>query len=215
MARNKTLKTTLATAFSVLALAAWRAPAAHAAAYHTLHGNPAGAYRIDPNHSVAWFTIGHAGVAVVVGRFDTLSGHYTFDPAKPARDQVAIHIHAASIDTGFPMRDHDLRGPDFLNVREFPNITFTSTRYQPTGRMTGRLYGRLTLHGVTRPVVFRIREIGAGPVTMLPKPWGGYLSGYEASTTIARSAFGVDAYPGMIANTVHLHVNIEGVRTSR
>ncbi|MEB8584440.1 YceI family protein, partial [Acidithiobacillus ferriphilus] len=116
--------------------------------------------------------------------------------------------------TNFPLRDHDLRGPDFFNVREFPNITFVSTRYQSIGKDGGQLFGKLTMHGVTRPVAFHVREIGAGPVPALPKPWGGYLSGYVATTTIQRSDFGMDAYAGMIANRVHLHVNIEGVRTS-
>ncbi len=190
-------------------------PLAHAARYHRLTGSANGTYRIDPNHSLAWFTIGHAGVAVVVGRFDKMSGTYTFNSAAPARDKAAIRIAAASIDTNFAMRDHDLRGPDFFNVREFPVITFRSTRFQPKGAGAGLLYGRLTLHGVTRPVVFHVREIGAGPVAALPKPWGGYLSGYEATTTIRRSAFGMAAYAGMIANRVHLHVNIEGVRTAR
>ncbi len=191
------------------------APIAQAASYHRLTGSPNGTYRIDPNHSLAWFTIGHAGVAVVVGRFDKMSGSYTFNTAQPSRDRVDIRIATSSLNTNFAMRDHDLRGPDFFNAREFPTITFRSTRYQPQGPHAGRLYGRLTLHGVTHPVVFRVREIGAGLVAALPKPWGGYLSGYEATATIRRSAFGMKAYPGMIGNRVHLHVNIEGVRTAR
>ena len=204
----------LRTAILSVALSPSLVSLADAATYHQLDASPAGSYRIDPDHSLAWFTIGHAGVAVVVGRFDKLSGSYTFNPASPAGDKVDIRIPAASINTNFALRDHDLRGPDFFNVREFPNITFVSTRYQPTGKEGGQLYGKLTIHGVTRPVTFQVREIGAGPVPALPKPWGGYLSGYEATTTIQRSDFGMDAYAGMIANTVHLHVNIEGVRTS-
>ncbi len=214
MLRN-TLWNSVSAAVCAAALNSVFIPAAQAASYHTLKDSPAGTYRIDPAHSLAWFTIGHAGVGVVVGRFDVLSGRYTMDPGHPARDQVRLKILARSIDTNFPMRDHDLRGPDFFNVREFPTIRFASTRYRPTGATTGRLTGTLTLHGVTRPVVFKVREIGAGPVTALPKPWGGYLSGYEATTTIRRSAFGMKAYPGMIGNRVHLHVNIEGVRVAR
>ncbi|MHB1513288.1 YceI family protein [Acidiferrobacter sp.] len=189
-------------------------PLAQAAPYHRLTGSPNGTYRIDPAHSLAWFTIGHAGVAVVVGRFDKMSGSYTFNTAQPARDRVNIRIATSSIDTNFAMRDHDLQGPDFFNAREFPTIRFQSTSYRPQGAHAGLLYGRLTLHGVTHPVVFRVREIGAGPVAALPKPWGGYLSGYEATTTIRRSAFGMKAYLGMIGDRVHLHVNIEGVRTA-
>lgn len=198
-----------------LALFAGTGVVANAAPYHALHGAPAGVYRIDPNHSLAWFTIGHAGVGVVVGRFDTLSGTYRLDPAHAAQDGATIRIAAKSIDTNFALRDHDLRGPDFFNVKEFPTIRFVSTRYRSTGAKTGLLYGNLSLHGVTRPIVWHVKEVGAGPVRALPKPWGGYLSGYEATTTIKRSAFGMNAYAGMIADSVRLHVNIEGVRTSR
>ncbi len=96
-------------------------PLAHAARYHRLTDSPNGTYRVDPNHSLAWFTIGHAGVAVVVGRFDKMSGTYTFDSAAPSRDTVAIRIAASSIDTDFPMRDHDLRGPGFLQCPGVPD----------------------------------------------------------------------------------------------
>ena len=198
-----------------LGLGALIAPAAEAAVYHVATGSPAGTYRVDPDHSLAWFTVGHAGVALVVGRFDKMSGTYTFDPADAAKDRANISIEASSLDTNLAARDHDLQGPDFFNVREFPTIEFHSTRFRSTGAKTGLLYGKLTLRGVTHPVVFHVREIGAGPVTALPKPWGGYLSGYEATTTIRRSRFGMSAYAGMIGDVVHLHVNIEGVRTSR
>ncbi|MHB8253812.1 MAG: YceI family protein [Acidiferrobacter sp.] len=185
---------------------------AWAAAYAVQHQDPSGVYRIDPNHSLAWFTVGHAGVAVVVGRFDTMTGVYRIDRTHPARDSVKITIPTASINTDFAMRDNDLRGPDFLNVKVFPQARFVSRRYVATSTTAGNLYGQLTLHGITRPVVLHVREIGTGPVG-LPKPWGGYVSGYEATTVIHRRAFGIDAYPGMIADRIYLHFNIEGVRT--
>ncbi len=197
-----------------LGLALMVAPAAEAAAYHVAGGSPAGTFRIDPDHSLAWFTVGHAGVSQVVGRFDRMSGTYTVNPADAAKDHASIHIQVASLDTNLAARDHDLQGPDFFNAREFPEIVFTSTRYHPTGAKTGLLYGKLTLRGETREVMFHVREIGAGPVMALPKPWGGYLSGYVGYTTIRRSQFGMDAFAGMIGDVVHLHVNIEGVRTS-
>lgn len=185
------------------------------AASNTLHDSFAGTYRIDPNHSLAWFTIEHARVSIVVGRFDKIAGNYSFNPNDAAQDHVQVTIPTDSLDTNFAMRDHDLMGPDFFNVREFPTITFKSTHYKMTGKDTGLLYGKLTMHGTSRPLIFHVRQIGAGPVNALPKPWGGYLSGFEATATIKRSDFGISAYEGMIGNLVHLHVNIEGVRTSR
>lgn len=212
MLQNK-LSIALGATILSIAFSASIAPSTGAAGYHTLNDSPAGTYRVDPDHSLAWFTIGRAGVAVMVGRFDKMSGTYTFNPADPTADKANIRIDAASINTNLAQRDHDLRGPDFFNVKEFPDITFSSTRYEPTGKDAGLLYGELTMHGVTRPVIFHLREIGAGAVPALPKPWGGYLSGYEATATIQRGDFGMDGYAGMVDNTVLLHVNIVGIRT--
>lgn len=175
----------------------------------------AGTYKIDPNHSLAWFTIEHAKVSEVVGRFDKIAGTYTFDPKDTAKNKVEVTIPVKSLDTNFAMRDRDLLGPDFFNVKEFPEIKFVSTRYESIGKHSGKLFGNITMHGVTHPVEFRVRLLGAGPVKALPKPWGGYLSGYVATATIKRSRFGVSAYEGMIGDKVHLHINIEGVRSAK
>ncbi len=181
--------------------------------YHWLNSSPNGTYKIDPAHTEVLFTIGHVGIEPFSGRFDKISGIYTFTNKAPRTDRVHITIPAASIDTDFALRDKDLRGPMFFDVGRYPDITFVSTRYQPTGPKTGKLYGNLTLHGVTRHVVFRVWEKGAGSVTYLPKPWGGYLSGFVAKTAIQRSDYGMKAYlPEGLSNTVHIKVEVEGIR---
>lgn len=189
-------------------------PSATAATgYQTLKDSPNGTYRIDPDHSAVFFTIGHVGVGLFTGRFEKISGTYTFDTRDPAKDAVHITIPAASIATNLPLRDKHLRSAEFFDTEKYPDITFVSTRYRATGDRSGRLYGNLTLHGVTRPVVFKVREIGAGPVNYLPKPWGGYLSGFVASTRIERGDFGITAYlPGGLSNRVDIKVEIEGIR---
>ena len=78
-----------------------------AASYKTATGDPSGLYKIDPDHTSVTFTVGHAGVATAVGRFDKISGHYRL--AKDNTD-VDIKIATNSIDTNHPMRDKDLRG---------------------------------------------------------------------------------------------------------
>jgi polyisoprenoid-binding protein YceI len=188
------------------------AQAAHAE-YRIADSNPAGSYRIDPDHSSVTFTIGHAGVATMVGRFDKISGHYRLDPKNPSRTNVRIEIAANSIDSNHPMRDKDLRGPDFLDANTFPTIRFVASRYRKTGEKSGVLTGKLTLHGKTRTVSLKIHEVGAGDVSALPKPWGGYLSGYDAEGTIRRSDFGIRTYPKMIGDRLHLYISVEGIRT--
>ncbi|HKJ08851.1 MAG TPA: YceI family protein [Gammaproteobacteria bacterium] len=180
--------------------------------YHLLRDAPGGTYRIDPDHSLAWFTIGHARIGIVAGRFDKIGGSFTVNPGHPAQDRVTVRIPAASIDTNEKARDRDLRGPHFFDVHKYPDIRFVSTRFEVTGPDDGRLYGKLTLHGATHVVVFRVHRLGSGPVPELPPPWGGYLTGYVAETTLDRTRFGINADRGMLGRYVHLHVNIEGVR---
>lgn len=209
--RTPLLHTAFAAALGLGAACVFCGPAQAAGFLHDLHYG--GTYRIDPDHSGAWFEISHARIALFVGRFDKISGQYTLDPGNPSRDKVEVTIPTASIDTNLPARDALLRSPEFFDAKKYPLIRFVSTRYVPTGRFTGDLYGKLTLHGVTREVMFKVRQTGSGPVKWLPKPWGGYLTGFTATTTIERSRFGIDAFLGGIGNRVRLNVDIEGIRT--
>ena len=210
---SQTRRSLLAPALSLALLSAgFLAPTlSHADSYKTATGDPSGLYRIDPDHTSVTFTVGHAGVATAVGRFDKVSGHYLLSKDKT---DVDIKIAANSIDTNHAMRDKDLRGPDFLDAKTFPTLRFVSHSYKKTGKKTGILTGKLTLHGKTRTVRLKIHEVGAGLVSALPKPWGGYLSGYDAEGTIKRSDFGVTTYPGMIGDTIHLYISVEGIRTN-
>lgn len=192
---------------------AWAAQAAAPQSYAHLHANPAGSYRIDPDHSGVQFTIGHAGVGEFTGVFKHISGTYTFDPQHPAQDKADITIPVKSLDTFLPQRDTDLLAAPFFDAAAHPDIRFVSTRYVPSGKDGGTLYGNLTLRGVTKPVAFHVRLVGAGDVAYLPKPWGGYLSGFVATATINRMDFGMTAFPAGLSHTVKVRVEIEGVKT--
>ncbi len=194
-------------------LAAAGVTASAAPSYHALSGSDAGTYRIDPQHTNVLFTIGHVGIVSFTGRFDQVSGRYHLDPATAAKDWAHITIPVSSIDTNFGQRNRYLLGKEFFDAKKYPDIRFVSTRYVPHGSHAGELYGNLTLHGVTRPVVFRVRETGAGEVSYLPAPWGGYLSGFVATVSIHRSDYGLTAYlPEGLSNRVRIRVEVEGIR---
>ncbi|MBU2829175.1 MAG: YceI family protein [Gallionella sp.] len=194
----------------VMAGSAMATPIKH---YTLLSGNPDGTYRIDPQHTNVLFTIGHVGITQFTGRFDKIAGSYTFNAQNPGKDRVQITIPATRINTGYALRDVHLRSKEFFDVKKYPDITFVSSKYVPNGKDMGDLYGNLTLHGITKPVVFQVRELGAGNVSYLPKPWGGYLSGFVATTTIHRSDFGIGAYlPEGLSNAVSIKVEVEGVK---
>jgi polyisoprenoid-binding protein YceI len=147
-------------------------------------GFTAGTWRIDPNHSEVSFTVGHLVVSKVRGRFDAYSGTIVTDEALGS-SSVDVTIDAASVDTHLPVRDRQIRSADFLDVENFPNITFVSTavRYEQ-GRYL--VDGDLTIRGTTRPVTLETTVNGFSPDT-----FGGYRASFSATTKINRTDFGV------------------------
>ncbi|QUX96896.1 hypothetical protein C0J08_16470 [Marinomonas sp. CT5] len=158
-------------------------------------------YQIDPAHSAVVFKVGHLGVSTTVGRFNNFEGDFTFDKDQ-ASDSASLTIQADSIDTNHDARDKHLRSPDFLDVKQFPTLTFKSTKFEGD-----KLTGNLTIHGVTKPVSFDVKKIGEGK-----DPWGGYRAGFEATTTIQRSDFGVTYFIPGVTDATEIEVYVEGIR---
>jgi polyisoprenoid-binding protein YceI len=166
------------------------------------------AYQIDSVHSSVVFSISHQGVGVFWGRFNSLSGSYTFDPASPEAMTLQAEVKADSVDTNNDGRDKHLRSPDFFNATEFPVIRFTSTKVELKSAGLFTLSGDLSLHGVTRPIQAEMKLIGA-------KDTGrGVKSGFETMFTIKRSDFGMTTYvaEGGLGDEVKIVVAFEGVK---
>lgn len=142
------------------------------------------AYRIDPVHSELTFRIRHL-VSRVTGTFERWQGTITVVPGQWDAGQVAVTIDAASISTNNERRDNDLRSDNFFDVATYPSLTFTSTRVEATGTAL-RIFGDLTIRGITKPVVLDGEYTGA---TAAGTP--NERLGFQASTKINRLDFGV------------------------
>jgi polyisoprenoid-binding protein YceI len=164
-----------------------------------------GNYRIDPEHSTVHFTIGHLGLARFTGRFNQIKGDIVVDGAGDG-NKVKAEIDVASIDTNSEKRDKHLRSPDYFNAVQFPKMTFESTKVSLPPGAEGTMTGNLTMHGVTKPVTFKVRQIGAGK-----DPWGGYRAGYVATTTLKRSDFGMKLSAG-VGDEVEVSLGIEAIK---
>ncbi len=140
----------------------------------------------DKAHSTMGFQVRHL-FSKVPGKFDDFSGQIQLDEANPEQSSVEVTIKTASIDTGFKMRDDNLRSPDFFDVKKFPEITFKSTAVKQTGENTADVTGNLTMHGVTKEVVLKVELLGKG-AGMKP---GSIVSGWDAGTALKRSEFGL------------------------
>ena len=206
------IRETFRTLCSATALACAALSAHGADAYATLGADASGHYQVDPDHSAVLFSIGHAGVGITAGALSKVTGEYSFDPKQPAACKADITVSADTLDTFMPLRNGHLKSSGWLNVKAFPDIHFVSTRYTPQDASHGLLDGDLTLHGVTHAVQFKVTEVGAGDVGYLPKPWGGHLTGFVATTSIDRMDYGIDAYAGAVGHQIDIAVNIEGVQ---
>jgi polyisoprenoid-binding protein YceI len=144
-------------------------------------------YQIDPAHSSAQFTVRHMMITNVHGGFKKVSGSVVYDAENPANSSVNAEIDAASINTNEEQRDTHLRSGDFLDVDNFPTITFRSTKVEKSGDDESKVTGDLTIHGVTRPVVLNVE----GPAPEGKDPWGNTRTGATATTKIKRSDFGL------------------------
>jgi polyisoprenoid-binding protein YceI len=168
-------------------------------------------YTIDRTHSSVQFRIRHL-VGRTTGEFGDFAGTIVYDPAQPEASRVEATLQAASINTANAQRDTHLKSPDFLNVAQYPTITFVSSKVTRQGDGLA-VAGNLTLHGVTRGIVLPVQVLGLGTHPM-PQMNGAPVAGFAASTTIRRADFGVNSWTdaaGVLGDEVEITLNIEAL----
>jgi polyisoprenoid-binding protein YceI len=126
-------------------------------------------WNLDPAHSVAEFKVRHMMISNVKGQFPKVTGVLTLD------------------ETGDAQRDAHLKSPDFLDAEKFPSLSFKSTKVRLAGNGEPTVEGDLTIHGVTRKVVFAVE----GPTPAARDPWGNTRIAISATTKISRKDFGL------------------------
>jgi polyisoprenoid-binding protein YceI len=166
-------------------------------------------YEVDPVHTSVYFKISHLGFSSLFGRFNSVDGSVVFDPDDPEAGGVKLIIEAASVDTKHEERDEHLRSPDFFNSREFPRITFRSTRIEATGNSRALVTGDLTLLGVTRPVTMEVTYNAMGPYPFVP---GQIRIGFSATGSVRRSDFGMTYQLDNVGDEVTLFIEVEAFR---
>lgn len=168
--------------------------------------NAAEKYTIDPDHTYPHFKISHLGFSTMHGRFNKTKGSLTID-RKNNTGSVEIVIDANSVDTAHEKRDKHLRSNDFLNVAEFPEITFKSTKVTLKGDKAD-VDGKLTIMGVSKPVSLKVTHIKCGTHPFNKKE----VCGFDAETSIKRSDFGIKYGLPAIGDEMKILIEAEGVK---
>lgn len=144
-------------------------------------------WNIDPVHSVAEFKVKHMMISNVKGHFTSVKGVLALDETDLTKSHVEASIEAVSITTRDAQRDTHLKSTDFLDVEKFPTLSFKSSRISHNGAGELAVAGDLTIHGVTRNVIFTVE----GPTPPAKDPWGNTRLGLSATTKISRKDFGL------------------------
>lgn len=167
-------------------------------------------YEIDPEHFSIGFMVGHIGYERLLGMFLEGEGSFTYDAEAGTVSDIRVEIAADSVFSNHERRDRHLRGSDFLNAGEFPEIVFTGTRAEKTGDNTGLIHGELDLLGVRRPVTV---EVTLNKAADYPFGHKRHTLGLSARATLQRSDFGmtygVDG--NLVGDTVDLIFEFEAI----
>jgi polyisoprenoid-binding protein YceI len=173
---------------------------------------PAGVYNVDPTHSNVGFEVRHMGIATVRGSF------HGFEGKVDASGDAAVlegSVDVDTVDTNEENRDGHLKGPEFFDAAEHPQITFTSQGTEVDGDGQIRLNGEITIKGTTKPI-----ELAGTVAEGGEDPWGNQRIGLELEGTIDRREFDLkwnQTLPNgnlLVSNEVKLLVSVSAVKAA-
>ncbi len=166
---------------------------------------------LDHEHLTIAFMAQHLSFASTLGVFLEAEGTIVFDEEVPALQSIEVSVATESVETHHARRDNHLRSGDFLNVSDYPEMTFSMTGADQTGETTGTVTGNLTLIGETRPITLDVTLINAANY-----PYGDrhYTLGISARGSILRSEWGMTygIADGLVGDEVEIIIEAELIR---
>ncbi len=144
-------------------------------------------WSIDPDHSLARFSVRHFMIANVEGLFSNMTGVIQFDPPDLTQLSVEAEIDVQNLTTGHPERDEHLLSPDYFYAEKYPKILFKSTNVETKGGNRGKVTGDLTIRGIKAAVTLDFEFFG--PVK---SPFSGIICvGFSAAGKVIRGEYGM------------------------
>ena len=180
--------------------------------YQGLQIPEAGTYVLDKGHTTVEFVGRHLMITKVRGRFTEFEGQIVIGDT-PEQSSVEVTINAASVNSGDDKRDGHLRSPDFLDVENYPYLTFKSTNVEVTGETTLKLHGDLTVRDVTAPVALDVEYEG-----LTRDPFGQVKAAFSATSEIDREHWGLtwnvalETGGMLVGKKIRLEFNVQAVK---
>ena len=166
------------------------------------------AYAIDVTHTFVNFEVLHLGISTSRGRFDKSEGTLEFERAA-RKGKVDITIDIASVNTGVPALDQQLKSDQFFDAGKFPNARFVADRFDFSGNKLAQVSGAFTLLGKTLPLTLKATRFNCYPHPFLQVE----ACGGDFEATIQRTLWGMSTYaPDLVSDQVRLVLQIEALK---
>ncbi|MCD9086309.1 YceI family protein [Stenotrophomonas sp. SY1] len=166
-------------------------------------------YRLDPVHTRVLFAIEHAGFSQALGTVSGSEGVLEFDPTDWSTAQLDVVVPITRLDLGNDKWNQATLARNLLDGERFPQAHFVSSRVEPIDEHHARLFGQLTLRGVTREVAL---DVTLNALKRYPLPPFRRTAGFSATATLSRAEFGITAWNSVIGDRVELRIEAEAVR---
>lgn len=164
-------------------------------------------YRIRKESSRVGFCVG-SQLAEIEGVFREFQGGLTLGTQAHSNGQTMVAIRADSVDTKGAMIESLIKGENFFDAENNPEILFISRGFKWTSRDTAVLEGDLTLRGITKPVVFNVTLTASDGEQ--DKDSEKIL--IKATAELSRSDFGMNSLPSLVSDAVRLCMSIEALK---
>lgn len=170
-------------------------------------------WALDPTHSELQFRIKHLMISTVTGQFNDFKA--TVETEGDDFTNAKIHFEATvgSISTNNEQRDAHLKNGDFFDTEKYPVIVFESEKMEKTGNEEYKIYGVLTMRGVSKKIILQA-EFGG----ITKDPWGNTRTGFSVTGKINRYDFGmsfgaVSETGGLLlSDEVKINANVQFVK---
>jgi polyisoprenoid-binding protein YceI len=164
-------------------------------------------WTLDKAHAKLGFTVTHLMVSDVEGKFKNFDINVTASKDDFTDAAVELTADVNSINTDNDFRDEDLKSEKFFDAKRFPSLSFKSTSIKKTDAKNYKLYGDLTMHGVTKPVVLDVILNGVVQNPMSKKN----VAGFKIKGAVKRSDFNIaTSFPtAVVSDEITIDANVE------
>lgn len=161
-------------------------------------------YKLDPAHTDVIAQWSHFGFSNPSAHFGNADGTLVYDADNVAASSVNVTLPLSGLN-GFTAKfDEHLRSADLFDAAKFPSASFKSSKVEDLGGGKLKVSGELTIKDITKPVVLDVTLNKVGE-NMQKQP----AIGFDASTEIKRSDFGLGLYAPAVSDEVKIRITTE------